>query len=76
MSQAESSEARKTATRITKFGEATVLEGLQKNLRECVLFVVQSGTCRRRAWHLGRELTVVSELNTDTWNGNVMLFVF
>jgi hypothetical protein len=62
--------------RITKFREATVLEGLQKNLRECVLFIVQSGTCRRRAWHLGRELTVVSELNTDTWNGNVILFVF
>jgi hypothetical protein len=53
-----------------------VLEGLQKNLRECVLFIVQSDTCRRRAWHLGRELTVVSELNTDTWTGNVMLFVF
>jgi hypothetical protein len=42
--------------RITKFREAPVLEGLHKNLRECVLFIVQSGTCRRRAWHLGRDV--------------------
>jgi hypothetical protein len=30
-----------------------------------VLFIIQSDTWRHRAWHLGRELTVVSELNTD-----------